>query len=1801
MARLSTYSKDATITSQDKLIGSNYGGVDNQGRPIFTTANYKIQDLLAYFQDHIDIGGGNLNSLFSDLNKLKENYTYDENGNLIGLSSAYVGIIANSAVSDYYATAQFQTNLETYVLTFDENGLATVAEAFANQVFNTTSTSRFAESQYVNNLGASFGTVGADGTITQFSSTYLDKVVLYTDANSATASKVTNLNATLGILDENGDLLYENAAAYKQDIYNFVDTTGGISSAFESVDLVLNGDGVTPGLTGSVSTLQQVQGDIVSGITSAYGLEVDANGRIASMKLLANNISGTQIVFNADAFLVYTGTEDAAGNPINSAPFKIEGGTVYAKKIAFGDIDGVPDYFLTTVLYADDDAGTNPSLVKLAGQNYYGIFQSNEPYDPLTSDLSAVEWLQITGDPGISGENARAIKLVASSYVIPYEPDGTTESETITFATEVQGTTGALQYRFDIIDDQGNVTLGTASATNTFTLPDENEPTFSSFTTVKVVLLENSVEVATDSVSIYGVRSGSDAITAFLTNQAHVAPADTNGDNPVLTGSGGNFKIFIGANDVSSQCTFSVNSFDTGLTIAIDANGAYTITGLTVDLATAVLRAVVPASITKYPADSTFDITYTIAKAKKGETGQNGTIGVDGARVYTTNLFYQSIVTDETVPTFDATNLVYDFSTASFTGIPSGWGTNPPSTSPGSGTNALYYVAVNVVEGDPQTINVGNPTTYFNFNGLVTFTTDPNDGEGIITDSSGNTFKHTSIDGALIKTGQIQAQNFTFVDANGDGNFDPDTDDVATGTIIDLVTGYIKTPKLYLAADGNAIFSGNVKLGGTTLTENNTLNENTTKTDVGLANVDNVSTTTIYQTAATAANVADKTAGTVGGWEVDDNYIWSGTKQTTNAFSTDGITLAHTATGGAIRAKNFRIDTDGSAYFQGTLTGSAGNFGGVTIDGSGITSTYFTVNASGASLIGSLQVNDADGDTAVLVHDGTFIGAELSGVTSTAANNANLGITTWDATKNITSSGETLSSLRDYLNDNVIYSAVESIVVPAGSFTHSLSTAAITDPIVSLSADWYGFMRVTHGVQFGNSDFSTIYYEREFPNINIEAGQSTGIAAVNGFGISLVFNSQTTVYVRFYLKRTWKTQFGTASFTPRAFSVTSNLQFAGVKGKTEISPNGIQVFNTDDIYFKVDRENFTSGNPYVDIGGDTRIDGDLEVTGSINLVGEVNNSDVTVDNLRDRLGELDLTTNIGDSTGITVNVRNNLSVVSNLNVGGNTTISGDLTVSGTTTTINATNLAITDNMIYLNNGSTISNPDIGIAGNYNDGTYAHTGFFRDADDGRWKVYDGYTLEPDASAFIDTAHTSFNLADIQANHFYGNLTGNVSGNITTSSFTLGGTAVNATAAELNGLHQLTANRAIVTDANGILTETIVTATSLSYLNGASSNIQDQINGKQDTITGAASTITGSNLTASKVLISDSNGKVSTSTLITTTELDALNGITGNIQNQISGIGNQFFPTATFSLDNTFKALYKATAQDDATEVSFHIKGGGGVSNTVKISSSSDGNIFVSVLNSNAVANFYYIIAQDSANPENYVLYARTGSGTAANFSMQFLDSDIADVGFVEVLTKPGATIPAWTTKLHEIRIGGSQQFVNGTLLTAFDNTIGTTAILGTDPITSDVGHLTYIAHDLVVKGSITADDVQSTSEANNSKKTATVLSHTVATTGRYDLAELGTALTTKRAYLKFIIYGNGHYTEKAYVVHCAATGQWTIKVATEESTGDYDVIFNGLDSTFELYRHNTALTDDVSIIFEYMQSGNALTSNILTLT
>jgi len=75
------------------------------------------------------------------------------------------------------------------------------------------------------------------------------------------------------------------------------------------------------------------------------------------------------------------------------------------------------------------------------------------------------------------------------------------------------------------------------------------------------------------------------------------------------------------------------------------------------------------------------------------------------------------------------------------------------------------------------------------------------------------------------------------------------------------------------------------------------------------------------------------------------------------------------------------------------------------------------------------------------------------------------------------------------------------------------------------------------------------------------------------------------------------------------------------------------------------------------------------------------------------------------------------------------------------------------------------NQDLGIVGNYNlpDAPYSHAGFFRDASDQKFKIFNKY--DPEVEGNINTSDPSFTLGTMVANTFEGDLTGDVTGDLT----------------------------------------------------------------------------------------------------------------------------------------------------------------------------------------------------------------------------------------------------------------------------------------------------------------------------------------------------------------------------------------------------------------------------------------------------
>jgi len=192
-------------------------------------------------------------------------------------------------------------------------------------------------------------------------------------------------------------------------------------------------------------------------------------------------------------------------------------------------------------------------------------------------------------------------------------------------------------------------------------------------------------------------------------------------------------------------------------------------------------------------------------------------------------------------------------------------------------------------------------------------------------------------------------------------------------------------------------------------------------------------------------------------------------------------------------------------------------------------------------------------------------------------------------------------------------------------------------------------------------------------------------------------------------------------------------------------------------------------------------------------------------------------------------------VEKNLNVGGNVVITGDLTVNGTSTTINTATLNVEDANITVNDGGNQLSAD-GIAGitvEMSDAT--DTAIVYDSTlASRFKCGDvaseaqivtvshtqtltNKTIDADANTI-----TNIDNADIKV------------GAAITRSKLANGTAYRIVANDASGViaenAAITANRAVISDANGQLLHATTTATEIGYVNGVTSAIQTQLNGK-----------------------------------------------------------------------------------------------------------------------------------------------------------------------------------------------------------------------------------------------------------------------------------------------------------------------------------------------------------------------------------
>ena len=229
---------------------------------------------------------------------------------------------------------------------------------------------------------------------------------------------------------------------------------------------------------------------------------------------------------------------------------------------------------------------------------------------------------------GSAGEDARAVKLIPNQgQVIRYSEDGTTESDTLTFTADPNAAfSGTKEYDFSVKAPGGSYVVKRSKSTSpNFTLADGDEPSVGGSKIVRVRAYENNTLMASDFVTVYGIANGT-AVTGFLTNESHVEGYDSDGilvDN--LNDAGGTFKVFRGTTDITTACSFRVET-DTGCTLSINAgNGVYSVTSFFAAKGTATLEATVPANlVANSSSNMLIDKVYSIARSQDGASATGG-------------------------------------------------------------------------------------------------------------------------------------------------------------------------------------------------------------------------------------------------------------------------------------------------------------------------------------------------------------------------------------------------------------------------------------------------------------------------------------------------------------------------------------------------------------------------------------------------------------------------------------------------------------------------------------------------------------------------------------------------------------------------------------------------------------------------------------------------------------------------------------------------------------------------------------------------------------------------------------------------------------------------------------------------------------------------------------------------------------------------------------------------------------------------------------------------------------------------
>ena len=457
-------------------------------------------------------------------------------------ASVSTDIVATNAdigtIETAFATADtaLSGRIDTLTASVSTNLVATNADI--NTAETTFATADTALSNRITELTSSVST-----DIVETNAAITSTETALTTLNAAAASRVDTLEAEYKINPNDGSITgVRGSSAIKSTIDSTVATANQATvTSTTSLIAALGSEtaGVTTQQTADINA-------ITSTIEAQYTLEVNTNGNVAGMKLGANE-TGSSIAFLADSFKI---TSADVKNGTLLTPFSIKNG-----QVAFNG----------EVSFTDGPAGPTGPTGPTGAKGSQG--------------LSGVQGA--VGNTGSAGSNYRAVNLVATSYVVPYQHTGERWFiNDIGVRAKALNTTGTVYYTFLLNDIvvQGPST----EITYTYAPPADYDRMPQ---TIEVEIREGNGTapiLARDQITMAGLQSskdGEDAISIIMSNESHTLPAlagSGSGSGAGVgfgtvnyIGSGTRLQVYEGVNELQ----YSATTNQSGLT-----NGQYMIT-----------------------------------------------------------------------------------------------------------------------------------------------------------------------------------------------------------------------------------------------------------------------------------------------------------------------------------------------------------------------------------------------------------------------------------------------------------------------------------------------------------------------------------------------------------------------------------------------------------------------------------------------------------------------------------------------------------------------------------------------------------------------------------------------------------------------------------------------------------------------------------------------------------------------------------------------------------------------------------------------------------------------------------------------------------------------------------------------------------------------------------------------------------------------------------------------------------------------------------------------------------------------